>query len=180
MCWSCAAVCGQGELLMQSKSNLAHGRCGVYCLLCVRHCQAIGRSRAVIKRRQAHSAGFPHSFTHSALSIHTWPSEKHNALSILCLHTYFFNSLPLWSCLFASPPVSPPPPPRSLSALCRHSFCRTNLTICHTWATGRLLLCSLPTSCWRKTSDIIPLSLRCHLHHGVWRLKGWGNRLWSL
>lgn len=31
-----------------------------------------------------------------------------------------------------------------------------------------LLLCSMQTNCSEPTSDIIPLSLRCHLHHGAW------------
>ena len=31
-----------------------------------------------------------------------------------------------------------------------------------------LLLCSMQTSRSEPTGDIIPLSLRCHLHHGAW------------
>lgn len=51
----------------------------------------------------------------------------------------------------------------SLSLSLSHKLHNVPLSSC-----SGLLLCSMQTSRSEPTGDIIPLSLRCHLHHGAW------------
>lgn len=42
----------EGELLMQCKSNLPHGRCAAFCLLCVRLCVCVYVCETLSERRK--------------------------------------------------------------------------------------------------------------------------------
>lgn len=86
----------------------------------------------------------------------------------------FFPPLPLSSSLAPSAllPLSliflPLSPSISLALFCTlFSLCPNIHNVPHL-SCSALLLCSMQTSCKESTSDIIPLSLRCHLHHGAW------------
>lgn len=68
--------------------------------------------------------------------------------------------------LFLSLPL---PPSLTLRLSCSlYSFLSHKLHNVPHSSCSSLLLCSMQTSCLEPTSDIIPLSRCCHLHHGAW------------